>query len=228
MRRFARQVSTGGSTGEPLQFIQSLVGLTGEQAFIDHIWSAGGFQPGMKMAIIRGNWIGERPRMRVGHMLFISGYQHERQIMMGHIRALESFQPDFIHAYPSLLHRLVCFILENEIRIKVDCKAVFCGSEAIYPHQRDQITNVFRCPIITWYGQSEQVALATEYPDGSYAFFPQYSFLEFLPVRDNMYEIVGTGWLNHAFPFIRYRTGDLVSGIDTHCFTESGMPVVRI
>jgi len=228
MRRLARQVSTGGSTGEPLQFIQSLVGLTAEQAFIDHIWSAGGFKPGMKMAIIRGNWIGKLHRMRVGQMLFISGYEHESQVMLGNIRALESFQPDFIHAYPSLLHRLACFILDNDVRIKVDCKAVFCGSEAIYPHQRDQITSVFKCPIITWYGQSEQVALATGCPDGSFVFFPQYSFVEFLPVRDDMYEIVGTGWLNQAFPFIRYRTGDLVSGIESHCFAESGTPVIRI
>jgi phenylacetate-CoA ligase len=52
-----------------------------------------------------------------------------------------------------------------------------------------------------------------------------YSYVEFLPIDDvsNQYRLIGTNWSNHAFPLLRYDTGDLVT-ISTERTCPCGRP----
>jgi phenylacetate-CoA ligase len=76
-------------------------------------------------------------------------------------------------------------------------------------------------PCYHWYGHSEGALLGgwCEQTD-KFHFFPQYGYLELVTERgdeikapDQIGELVGTGFCNSAMILIRYRTGDLGSGL---------------
>ena len=225
----ARNASTGGSTGAPLVFVQPLEALWAEQAFIDYMWSAVGFWRGARVAVFRGNVLHGPARLRAGNVLYLSGYHLTDRDLAGHVQALRAFRADFLHGYPSLLDHLAHFLLRRGTRLPRPPRAALCGSEAIYDYQRRRIEEAFGCPVFTWYGMSEQVALAAECVRGQgFFFFPQYSFVEFEPRSDGLFEVIGTGWLNSRFPFIRYRTGDLVSGLDLDGRSDLGIPGPKV
>jgi len=227
---FERRTSTGGSSGTPLVFIQPLSALQKEQAFIDRIWRYAQYLPGDRIAVLRGKRLPNR-HIYAGNYLYLSGYFLTASELAHHIEQLNTFKPEFIHCYPSLLYKLAVYIIDNRPHIHFKFKAAFCGSETLYPHQRELIKNIFDCEIIAWYGMSEQVTFSTEMEDGRYFFLPQYSLVEFEKCGNDLYEVIGTGWLNGRFPFIRYRTGDYVSGVEytefPH-FARRGVCVKRI
>lgn len=228
--RLERKTSTGGSSGNPLIFIQPLSSLQKEQAFIDRIWNCSNYKLGNRIAVLRGGYL-PNSYLYVGNYLYLSGYSLTESAMAIHIEQLNNFKPQFIHCYPSLLHKLAVYILDKSPRILFKIRAALCGSEALYPYQREAIKNAFNCEINAWYGMSEQVVLATEMEDGGYFFLPQYSLVEFEYCGNDLYEIIGTGWLNRSFPFIRYRTGDYVSGLEKTeypYFAQKGVRVKKI
>jgi phenylacetate-coenzyme A ligase PaaK-like adenylate-forming protein len=53
--------------------------------------------------------------------------------------------------------------------------------------------------------------MAEEMETNNYMFDPYYGYTEQIPVEKNTYSIVGTGFLNHKMPFIRYKTDDFCS-----------------
>ncbi|MEX2670954.1 MAG: hypothetical protein WD294_02465 [Phycisphaeraceae bacterium] len=223
-----RQTSTSGSSGEPLTFPQSLDALQAEQAFIDFIWADAGFRPTARVAVFRGNVLGKRRSMQVGRMLYLSGYHLDPDDLIDHLRVLDAFQPDYIHAYPSVLTHLAAYAQQCELKPTCSPRAALCGSEATYEYQRELIKQVFGCRTLTWYGMSEQVALASECQDGTYFFWPQYSCVEFEKAECKGFEVVGTGWLNNSFPLIRYRTGDLVDGVQYDAMSDCGVVGTKV
>jgi len=114
---------------------------------------------------------------------------------------------------------------ENNIGSFKTVKALLCGSENLYPWQRKLFEQVFKCRAYSWYGYTEQAALAGECEESSkYHIFPQYGILELIDENGKiikeagkMGEIIATGFINFAFPFIRYRTEDLAMYSDEKC-----------
>jgi len=88
-------------------------------------------------------------------------------------------------------------------------KAVLFASEAIYEWERALVQEVFNCRVFSHYGMTEKVVLAAECEHSqNYHCLPQYGITEIDP---DSHEIIGTGFLNYANPFIRYRTTDISS-----------------
>lgn len=220
-----RVTSTGGSSGQPLSFRQPVDALWGEAAFTDHVLAAHGWRPGDRMAVFRGGTLGV-PRVRAGERLHLSGYHLDDESLRGHALALAVHRPAFIHCYPSLLDRLAAFMLREGLRLPGAPRAALCASEALHAHQRERIFAALGCPCIGHYGMSEQVALAVE--DGGWFFLPQYGVVELVPVGEGLHEIVGTGFLNRAFPFVRYRTGDLVADPEPDSYSSFGVRGLRV
>lgn len=211
--RLERATYTGGSTGVPLRLVQSLGALQREQAFIDRIWSTAGFDAASRVCIMRGNDINDDYQC-AGRWLCINGSRLSYDSLRRYVHILNEFKPDFIHCYPSILHLFATYIAEAGEPLRFRLKAVLCGSEPVYPHQTEMFKAVFQCGTVSWYGNSEQAALARRLDDGSYFFAPQYGYVEFIDAEGGLSELVGSGWVNPSFPLIRYRTGDLVEKID--------------
>jgi len=138
--------------------------------------------------------------------------------MPQYAKALARHRPRFIEAFPSALFPLARWLAANPLPGFTDSlEGVMLYSENVFEFQMAKFREVFHCPIVRHYGQSERVLMAATLPgDERYFFWPQYGYLELLdsagrPVRrpGELGFVVGTSFDNAVMPFVRYRTGDL-------------------
>ena len=230
--------TTGGTTGEPLGLYFSNNCYGTEWAFMHDQWSRVGFTPGDRNATLRGRHFEvEEGKVYVDNPIYhercLSIYHLKQSYVSDYVRALQTFHPQFIHGYPSAIHRFALLLQRSE-ETAPSLKAALCGSEQIYPHQREVIEDVFGCRVFSWYGQTEKVILAGECEcSTNYHAYPQYGVTEI--VREDgspcepgeVGELVGTGFMNTAMPLIRYKTGDPAAGANRKCSCGRAYPVIK-
>ena len=71
------------------------------------------------------------------------------------------------------------------------------------------IRTTLAAQVLNYYGQAERVAMAYRWNEDKWAFVPAYGKVE-LHGKDDIYEIIATGFWNTRMPLIRYLTNDLV------------------
>lgn len=217
-------VTTGGSTGIPLGFYyEKGVSRAIEWAFMKTLWDRVGYNFRDKCVILRGNIVKSANKGKFweyslfGRWLILSSYHITDKNLPKYIEKIRKFKPKFIQAYPSVATILAKFMKENNIEPFFSIKAILCGSENLYPVQRELLENVFQCRVFSWYGNSEQAALAGECEESTYYhIFPEYGIVELIdndgkPIIEEgkMGEIVVTSLNNFIFPFIRNKAGDI-------------------
>ena len=216
-------ITTGGSTGVPVGFyLHKGVSRPKEQAFLEGQWRRAGYEPGMRLAVIRGQVTDEKAGGRISfydatrNWLMLSSYHLIEERLPEYLAAIEKFQPDLLHAYPSAALQLAEFLEKSGQSWRTDLRAVLCGSERLNIPQKRLLERVFNCRVYRWYGHSERVALAGEGKDSEhFHFWPSYGYVEFGdPDPDGFQEVIGTSFHNHVMPLIRYRTGDYVKLTD--------------
>ena len=228
-------VTTGGSTGIPMGFyIEKGVSGAKEWAFMTTQWNRVGYQFGDKCIVLRGNVVESASKGKfweydpVNKWLILSSYHLTDENMPKYIQKIREFKPDFVQAYPSAISILARFMKENDIESFSSVKALLCGSENLYPSQRELLEAVLKCRVYSWYGHTEQAVLAGECEYSNfYHIFPEYGIVELIGengesvTKENAIgEIVATGLNNFIFPFIRYKTMDL--GVYTNKKCECG------
>nr|WP_281719434.1 hypothetical protein [Nitrosomonas nitrosa] len=146
-----------------------------------------------------------------GRQIMFSGYHLSPKTVEDYFVALEKYAPPWLHGYPSLLSLLASYLLERGRPLRNCPRVITTGAENLRPQQRDLIEKAFGCPVRQHYGQAESVANISECPVGHLHVDEDFSFVEFIPLNDQLdvCKIVGTNWSNPAFPLIRYDTGDL-------------------
>lgn len=215
--------STSGTTGQPFSFFYPAIEAPAiETAFIASVWRLVGHHPGDRVAIIRCHRIGTAGTRQFSELqnrnrwLVLSSFHMTRNTIPAYYSRIEAFHPRFLYAYPSSATVLASYIKEQGLPPFSGIRAVLLSSEQIFAWQRALIEEVFGCRVFSWYGNSEQTVLARECELSSlYHVYPQYGILEILdeqtyqPLQAGTYgEIVTTGFVNQAFPLIRYDTED--------------------
>lgn len=151
------------------------------------------------------------------HLIFSSDHL-EARFMPRYTEALRRFRPRLVHAFPSALYPLCCWLTEHPCpEFTENVSGILLTSENVYGFQLGLFRQVFRCPIVLHYGHSERALLATTTGQSDeYHFWPLYGYAELFTAAGERIqepgvvgEIVATGFDNAAMPFIRYRTGDL-------------------
>lgn len=220
--------TTGGTTGEQLQFILDDGAQSREMAFIHRIWSQIGYTPNSRKAtfrgvefrnLISGKYWQDNP---IYNECQFSPFHLGPQTITSYIEQLKAFPHSYLHGYPSAISLLAELMQQNGLSLPV--RGVLLGSEAIWPEQRELIEQVFNARVLSWYGHSERVILAGECEVGNtYHAMPDYGWLEIVneqgqPVSEGETgELVGTGFWNSAMPLIRYRTGDRARRLSRKC-----------
>jgi phenylacetate-CoA ligase len=224
--------TTGGSTGTPLGFYQER-GVTEakERAFMLTQWKRVGFKVGDRCAVLRGKVVRNASNGKfweydpVNKNLILSSYHMAEATLPKYIEKIRNFKPDFIQAYPSAITILARFMKENRAEPFPSIKAILCGSENLYPWQRELLEETFQCRVYSWYGHTEMAALAGECEKSTYYhIFPEYGFIELIgdggkqvTEENEMGEIVATSLNNYICPLIRYRTMDLAAPSNAKC-----------
>lgn len=214
-------VSTGGTTGGGLEFVE-----TRESEWVRYaVW----WRYWMEHGIERGNWcgfftgrsvVGERDDSPPFHRWNLPG----RQLLFDpnalrsstarhYAEAIQRHRLPWIHGYPSVIADFSRMMLSQKIGPPECVEIVTTGAENLSDPERDVIREAFGTPVYEHYGLAESVANISQLADGTYCVDEDLAFVEFVPVdgeRGELYRIVGTNFRNPAFPLFRYDTGDLV------------------
>ncbi len=226
-------ITTGGSTGAPVGFyLQKGVSRPKEQAFLESMWKRAGFFDGARLAVIRGHVTSSKSTGKIlshdytRNWLMLSSYHLTSDRMAEYLEAIENFQPDLLHAYPSAALQMAEYLESHGQSWRTSLKGMLCGSEWLTNPQKKLLEKVFGCRVYRWYGHSERVVLSGEGAlSDLFYFFPTYGYVEFSePNEDGLCEIIGTSFHNMAMPLIRYRTGDYARIVKSDSGVELEFP----
>lgn len=234
--------TTGGSTGVPLGFYRDeRVWAEKETAFITSMWRRVGFKLGDKRVVFTGYVVRSVEKGKfweydlLNNRVFFSSYHMADKNLPRYIEEIRRFKPDFIHGYPSVVTILARFMKENGVESFPGVRAVLCGSENLYQPQRDLLEEVFNCRAFSWYGHTEQAVLAGECECSTdYHVSPQYGITELIGKdgelvtgEDEVGEMIATGFINYAMPFIRYKTMDFGVHTNQRCGCGREYPLLK-
>ncbi|HEX7044862.1 MAG TPA: phenylacetate--CoA ligase family protein [Burkholderiales bacterium] len=231
-------INTSGSTGSPLQLLQTVEAVVWENAFVWRQLAWAGYRRGEPRAWIRGDlvvpYVQSTPPYwrlnRAEHMLMMSSYHLAPATVAAYVEALERFDPIVIQAYPSSIAFIARYLSSagREYRGR-RLRSVVTSSETLTPADRRAIEGAFGCRVFDYYGSAERVALIQTCEHGTYHVASDYSLFELQPREGGLYEIVGTGFFNRLMPLIRYRTGDLVEPEDAAraCACGRAFPIMK-
>jgi phenylacetate-CoA ligase len=211
--------TTAGSSGTPVGFWHDNDEHHRQRAFMTVQWKRVGYTEGARSAVLRGSVVHGAlwQKDALNGTLVMSSYHLTQDRLPAYVARLRAFSPAFVQAYPSSAAIVARYLVDAGEPPIASVRAILCGSETLFPEQRELIEQAFGCRVYSWYGQSEAVALGGECEhDRTIHLFPQYGYVEVVaedgsPVteRGAIGEIVATGLHARAMPLIRYRTNDL-------------------
>jgi len=222
-------MNTGGSTGEPLEFLVSSAAGRIDRVHQEFVFrTTMQYQPGDIIVAFDGSpvpaelldahvyWVAKSDEdIPYGRLSYSSLYLREETVSY-YVRHMLDTAPSILRGYPSFLNDIAEYISERGIVIPFNIKGVQLTAEDAYDWQMENVRRAFDTRVFLQYGHSEACVYAYTYDDTcEYYCSPFYGFTEVLG-EDGRHvntgevgEVVVTGFHNRAMPFIRYRTGDL-------------------
>lgn len=128
----------------------------------------------------------------------------------------------FLEGYPSTLHVLARYVLENGMTLPMT--AVISSSETLHEIQRVEIEQAFACRLFDFYASAERVIFAAECEahEGKHL-IEEYGYTELVDDDGHLVPSGGTGYLtgttlhNTAMPLLRYRMSDVTRLMEAPC-----------
>jgi phenylacetate-CoA ligase len=155
-----------------------------------------------------------------GNQIMFSAYHLSFKTAPAYLKALQKYNVQWLHGYPSIIYLLSQYVLEGELKVDLpDLQCITTGAENLSDRQKDIIRRAFGVPVVQHYGQAEGVANISECQYGQLHVDEDFSAVELVPhqFHSNSYRLIGTNWINSAFPLLRYDTGDIVIKSDQTC-----------
>lgn len=213
--------TSGGSTGEPLRFVQDEATdrwKTATKLLFDQ-WA--GYRRGEPFAIL---WGASRDlsdtsiKTRIGtylrNELALNAYLMPESVMDEYIAKLNAFKPRLILAYAQSIYQLALHAERRGYGITPP-RAVMTSATNLEPDMRTTIERVFGAPVFDRYGSREVGDIACENGDGGgLVVSPLTHYLEVVGPDGRVVpdgtpgELVVTLLSNYSMPLIRYRIGD--------------------
>ncbi len=227
-------LSTGGSTGQPLRFYV-------EKGF----WRS----RLLAYSIIQRNWTGRASfdkcvsitgktpfaYQKSGRTLVLSSFYMNDDYLPLFIQKIRKFKPKHILGYPSAITNLAVYMKRNNLEKFSNLNSILCYAETLYGWQRDLLEEIFQCRVFDTYSLREQVTLGSTCRHSNYLhMFPEFGIIEVIGKNGKQVkkegeigEIVGTGFHTYIFPFIRYRTGDMAVYTSKKCKCGRNYPLLN-
>jgi phenylacetate-CoA ligase len=230
---------SGGSTGEPVAFVQEEKERWGRAVtLLFDEWSGRG--PGDRWALLWGSerdlccepGLRKRYRRHTRRLLALNAFGMSQQRMGEYVEALNAFRPIHILAYAGSLHELARYIRDNHLSVHSPA-GIMTSAESIYPEQRELIETVFDAPVFDRYGSREagNIACECERHSGLHVAAPTH-LVELLREDGTLAgpgetgEVVVTCYETFAMPLIRYRIGDRATWAEGPCTCGRAWPLL--
>lgn len=225
------QERTSGSTGTMLDIVHDQRSFNYSMALIYRQYHAIGYRLWHRRAYIRWQPFSHPlaiEQLGLGRRSFVPFHAEPAE----QLALLKQIQPDYISAYPSALLLLINSVPSEELAA-VRPRAILTNSEHYSPEERQHICQAFQCELFDEYSSFEMYQMAFECPAHRYHIVADNVMMEFIgpdgqPVGPGEEgEVVVTGLINKAMPFIRYRTNDIAVPSAERCPCGRGLPVIQ-
>ena len=233
--------TTGGSTGQPLIFIQ-------DSNFRDYVMAGVHFhleytdwQFGECHAYIWGtNYeVATQKALRTRlldwslNRFVTNAYTLSEESMAAFVQKIRRRRPKLLVGYSSTLERFAKFVQAHHLD-DIKFSGISSTAEVLYPSQRELFERTFDCDVIDRYGARELGGIACECLEhkGMHINVGEV-YVEIIrdgvpvPVGEKG-EIVVTNLNNYGMPFIRYRVGDIGQLSDVECPCGRGLPMMDV
>lgn len=216
-----RTVATSGTTGEPFRFRELRDGADYNYCCLWRGLGRFGLRPGQRRVLLwgvnpRAEWTAARRglhrirttiRDHLNNTLLINANAMEGQSLPRALEQAEAFGPVYMHGYASVLYAMSRELLSRGRSWGGrPLAAVVTESEKLYDFQRRSMEKAFGCRVIEHYGCLELGMIAQQDPQGVMRIHEDRCMIEQLDGG----EMLATHLFSHAYPFIRYRNGDLI------------------
>ena len=230
--------STGGSTGDPMQFYaersfwrrnmastrrgRAWHGL-GEGAKTAWFWGALRDMPEWSWRQSLRSWLKQER--------YLNAFNVTEETMSGFYRMLVNWQPALFIGYPSVLSLFAQFVRDSG-QTGVRPRVIETSAEQLYGPQRALLEEVFDCPVVNHYASRELGTMAYECERGGLHIPADLLYLEILvdgePAKPGQIgEVVITSLSQFAMPLIRYKNGDLAVRAAEPCPCGRGLPLLE-
>jgi len=232
--------STGGTTGEPLQFCVTKEYENAAYAAELRAYGWAGYKLGDKYALLWGSPrdIRELEKLRskienfFARCVILDAFEMSKESMRTFAYRLKEFKPKIIRGYTSPVYLFAKYLLLEGID-SIRPNAVITAAETLFDHERQTIQEAFNCEVYDFYGAREAATLSSECSEHSgYHINAENYVLEFL--KEGEYAAPGetgiilvTNLRNYVMPFIRYEIGDLGKPSDEACPCGRGLPLMK-
>lgn len=208
---------TGGTTGKSLKVYSNEYDRASRMAFLDYIKSVHGIKPFSKRASFTGKEIVPHNHKNilwrynlVMHQVLYASFKINKYNVKYIFNNMKKYKPTTIDGFPSSIHLVAKYILLNNIEINWEVKAIFPTAERLTENMKEDIEKAFCTKVIDQYASSEGAPFIYINEKGDYEIANETGFFEFYQIKDDIYEMVVTSFINYATPIIRYKIGDNV------------------
>jgi len=211
--------STGGSTGDPLVYLQDHNSWSFASANMIVNWERVGYNYGDKYLAVGSTSLFVNKKKSFVHNLYyslknkigVNGVNMSDEVCYNYLQIVNNKKVKFIYGYASSIYRLAQFALKTGIKVNV--KAVMPTSEVLSTLFKNTIKQAFECDIINTYGANDggitAFAVNEDFFNVGYNTIVRYSN-ENGPQR----KIFLTDLFNFAMPLINYEIGDQVITVE--------------
>jgi phenylacetate-CoA ligase len=233
-------VSTGGSTGQPLKYRISKQSSDIGFALLLRGWELGTYKVGDKVVIIAGgSLIGKKQSIKSKIVDYIlnfksySSYGINQDLLMDYSNSMIKWNPKHIRGYASAVFLLAEYINKNKLNNNFNLKGIYTTSEMLFEKQRIFIEKVFNCKVFDTYGLNDGAISAFECKEHTGMHIDmERGLLEVVNCsKQNIYnkegKILATTLDEYAMPLIRYDTGDLGVLSDEECVCGICRPILK-
>ena len=219
--------STGGSTGTPMRFLEDLSTWNMLRGLSFRGWTWAGFCTGEKLFTLAGNSLvkknADTKKLLVKNLydrIIMRNQKHDctditPKALQGYYQAMMRYKPTGIRGYASSLYFLAKYIEQNHLPT-CNVKVIFTTGEKLHPKYRYKIQRVFHAPVFDGYGASDGGISAHEcYMHEGLHIAEEQCIIEIVDHNGNVLpdgeigHVISTDLNNYAFPFLRYKVGDL-------------------
>lgn len=215
--------SSGGSTGEPVRFIQDLEYYSRSWALNLFFSRLAGKEPGEPEVLLWGSpneilQVQEKWQSRWANKLtrtnFINTFRWTPEKMHEALTILNARPPKLIVSYVEPIYELARFAVREQLPVTPQT-AIITSAGTLHPDVREKIEQTFQCRVYNRYGSREVAGIACERPEYEGLWVaPWNNFIEIVDDQKNRVpdgtegEILVTSLINYAMPFLRYRIED--------------------
>ncbi len=213
--------SSGGSTGQPAEFIQDknynqwgnamlenyYTNYLGVDILTDkkiYLWGSerdvffGSI--GFKAKVI--NWLKKT--------VFLNAFQITKKDQLNYLNIINKYKPVYIRAYAGSIYELARIANDNNIKM-YSPRAIISSAETLTSSMRKTIEKAFGCKVYDFYGSREVGPMSGECKQGHMHEFGLVNYIETEKIPGTkLSKVIVTNLHNYSMPFIRYEIGDMV------------------